>query len=80
VDFVDVIDLEPGAARPEPGVLPQLADLLDAVVAGPVDLDDVDVLADGDRLADVAGLVRIALRRAWTTWSWPTTSSNRWGR
>ena len=57
VDFVDVIDFEPGAAGPESGVLAEFADLLDSVVARPVDLDDVDVLADGDRLADVAGEV-----------------------
>ena len=57
MDFVDVVDLEPGPAGAEAGVLAELADLLDAVVAGPVDLDDVDVLADGDRLADVAGAV-----------------------
>jgi hypothetical protein len=41
---------------PEAGVLAELADRLDAVVAGAVDLDDVDVLADRDRLADVAAL------------------------
>ena len=44
VDLVDVVDLVPRPARPQPGVLPELADGLDAVVAGPVDLDDVDVL------------------------------------
>ena len=44
VDLVDVIDLESGAAGPQSGVLPQLADGLDAVVAGPVDLDHVHVL------------------------------------
>ena len=44
VHFVDVIDLEPSPAGPQRGVLPQLAHLLDAVVAGTVDLDDVDVL------------------------------------
>ena len=51
VHFVDVVDLVPGPAGPERGVLPQLAHLLDAVVAGPVDLDHVDVLPRGDRLA-----------------------------
>ena len=54
MDFVDEVDLEPRAARPQAGVLAELADLLDAVVARAVDLDDVDVLPDGDRLADVA--------------------------
>jgi hypothetical protein len=58
VNFVDVVDLEPGAAGAEAGVLPELADGLDAVVAGTVDLDDVDVLPDGDRLADVAHVAR----------------------
>ena len=58
MNFVDVIDLEPGPARSEAGVLAKLADLLDPVVAGPVDLDHVHVLTDRDRLTDVAGLVR----------------------
>ena len=58
MDFVDVVDLEPGAAGPEAGVLAELADVLDAVVAGAVDLDDVDVLPGGDRLADVAVVAR----------------------
>ena len=46
VHFVDVVDLEPSPAGPQRGVLPQLAHLLDAVVAGTVDLDDVDVLPE----------------------------------
>ena len=61
VHFVDVVDLEPGPARPQAGVLPELADRLDAVVAGAVDLDDVDVLPDGDRLADVANVAGLSV-------------------
>ena len=58
VHFVDIIDLVTSPAGPQRGVLPQLAHLLDPVVAGTVDLDHVDVLPQSDRLADVAGLAR----------------------
>ena len=54
VHFVDDVDLEAGAAGPDVDVLPQLADLVDAAVAGAVDLQHVDVVARGDGLADVA--------------------------
>ena len=54
VDFVDDVDLEPRAAGTNADVLTQLADLVDAAVAGPVDLQHVDVLARADALADVA--------------------------
>ena len=33
-----------------------------------------------NRYACVTRFMVTALRSAWTTWSWPTTSSNRWGR
>ena len=45
VDFVDDVDLEPRPAGPHVDVLPQLADFVDAAVAGPVDLQHVDVVA-----------------------------------
>ena len=45
VDFVDDVDLEPRTAGPDVDVLAQLADLVDAAVAGPVDLQHVDVVA-----------------------------------
>ena len=53
VHFVDDVDLVAGPGRAVDGVLPQLADLVDAVVRGPVDLDHVDVFArvDGDATA-----------------------------
>ena len=54
VDFVDDVDLESRPAGPHVDVLPQLADLVDAAVAGPVDLQHVHVVARADALADVA--------------------------
>ena len=54
VDFVDDVDFEPCPAGPHADVLPQLADFVDAAVAGPVDLQHVHVLAGADAAADVA--------------------------
>ena len=59
MNFVDVVDLVARAAGPQRGVLPQLAYLLDSVVACPVDFDDVDILPDGDGLTDIARLAWI---------------------
>ena len=47
------------AARSQAGVLAEFADRFDAVVACAVDFDDVDVLADGDRPANVAFQARV---------------------
>ena len=63
VDFVDDVDLVPRAAGPDGDVLPQLANLVDAAVAGAVDLQHVDIVAGGDAQADVA-LVARRRRRA----------------
>ena len=54
VDFVDDVDLEPRPAGPHADVLPQLANFVDAAIAGPVDLQHVDVVAGADAAADVA--------------------------
>ena len=62
MDFVDVVDLEPGSTWAKPRVLAKFTDLLDAVVARSVDFDHVDVLPNGDRLADVAGPVGLVGR------------------
>ena len=45
VDFVDDVDFEARPAGPHVDVLPQLADFVDAAVAGAVDLQHVDVVA-----------------------------------
>ena len=45
VDFVDDVNLESRPAGPHVDVLPQLADLVDAAIAGAVDLQHVDVVA-----------------------------------
>ena len=58
VDFVDDVNLEPHAAGPHGDVLPQLANFVDAAVAGAVDLQHVDVVAGGDAQADVALVAR----------------------
>ena len=63
VDFVDDVDLEPRPARPHGDVLPQLANFIDAAVAGAVDLQHVDVVAGRHAAADVA-LVARRRRRA----------------
>ena len=42
VGLVDDVDLEAAADRREEGPLPQIASIVDAAVAGCVDLDDVD--------------------------------------
>ena len=63
VNFVDDVDLEPRPAGPHADVLPQLADFVDAAIAGAVDLQHVHVLAGADAAADVA-LVAGRRRRA----------------
>ena len=62
VHFVDDVDLVPRAARTHVGVRPQLADLVDAAVAGAVDLDHIHVFPGINRLADVAVVVRVRRR------------------
>jgi len=54
VDFVDDVDLEAPPRRTDRDVLPQAADLVDATVAGGVDLDDIDVLSGGYFRAGIA--------------------------
>ena len=56
VDFVDDVDLAAGPAGANADVLTQLTDLVDAPVAGPVDLQHVDVAAGADALAHVAAV------------------------
>ncbi len=58
VDLVDDIDLATAAGRHIPDVVAKVADMVDAVVRGPVDLENVDGTPGGDlqaRGADVAG-------------------------
>jgi hypothetical protein len=62
VDFVDDVDLEPAVGGADGHVLPQLPDLVDATVAGGVDLDHVDVVAGRDRPAGVAGVAGLRCR------------------
>src|SRR5262249_22447650 len=56
VDFVNDVDLVPRPTRPELHVLADVAYLVDAAVAGPVDFQDVHVFAGGDALADLAAV------------------------
>lgn len=58
VDFVDDINFVAGVVGAEFGVFADFADGIDAVVAGPVDFEDVHGVAGGDfaaAFADVAG-------------------------
>ena len=55
VDFVNDIDLEPGSGRSVADGVAELADFLDAAIAGAVDFDDIEGTALGDLAA--AGVV-----------------------
>ena len=63
VDLVNVVDLVATTRGGEFGVVPQFADLFDAVVTRAVDLEDIEAVPFGDLFADV--LVRIEIR----TWA-----------
>src|SRR5436305_15170027 len=58
VDFVDDVDLESGAARPDVDVLAQLANFVDPAIAGAVDFQDIDIVAGADARADVTLVAR----------------------
>ena len=62
VDFVDDVDLEARSRGAIGDGLAEFADVLDAVVGGAVDFENVDVLAGGDRLARVANAARSSRR------------------
>src|SRR5690349_2619948 len=59
MNFVDDVNLEPSPAGPHASVLPQLADFVDAAIAGAVDFQDIDVFAPADAHADVALVARM---------------------
>jgi len=61
VDFVDDVDFEGGACGADAGGLAEFADLVDGVVGGAVDFDDVHVFAAGDGFAGVAGAAGVAV-------------------
>jgi hypothetical protein len=54
VNFVDDIDLELSAYRREPNIFAQLAHLVDTVIAGAIDLENVEADALRDLSARVA--------------------------
>ncbi len=58
VDFVDDVDLVARPGRAILGILPQVAHVVDAVVARPVDLLDVEILAGRNCPADFAFAAR----------------------
>ena len=64
VNFVNDVDLKPGGGRSVSAGLPQLADLLDAIIAGAVDFENVQRPALGDFLAARVGVVEIHFRSA----------------
>src|SRR6185369_3402794 len=57
VDFVDDVDLLGAAHGAVDAVGDEFAGVLDGVVAGGVDLDDVDIAPCHDRLGDLPGLI-----------------------
>ena len=59
MDFVDVVDLEAGPGGAVVGVVAEDPDVFDAGVRGAVDLEDVDVVAAVDGLAQVARAARL---------------------
>ena len=58
-DLVDDVDLGPTAGGGVADVLPQIADLVDAPVAGPVDLEHVETGAARDLLTGIALVARL---------------------
>ena len=52
--FVDVINLEPGPARPEAHIGTKFAHRIDAGVAGTVNFNHVNILPNGDGLTSIA--------------------------
>jgi hypothetical protein len=54
MDFVDVINFEPGTARPQAHIGAKFTHGIDASVAGTVDLNHVNVLPNGDGLTGIA--------------------------
>ena len=61
VDFVDDIDLVARLVGGIVDLLPQVADIVDAAVAGGINLDHIQGPALGDGLAHGAGIARLAL-------------------
>ena len=64
VDLVDVEDFELPPRRSETDGFPEIADLLDAVVRGSVDFQDIERAALGDLDTDVFIRVEVRLRAA----------------
>ncbi len=62
VDFVDDVDFEPAVGRHVADVFPQVADVVHAVVGGPVDFQHVRRVASGDLPAGAAGVARFRRR------------------
>ena len=62
VNFIDDVDLVAAPRRPHGNVLPQLADLVDAAIAGGIDLDHIHILSGRHRVAGVAGVARLGCR------------------
>ena len=58
MNFIHNIYLISGSARPELHVIADLADPIDAVVAGPVDFENVEAVAGRDFLAAIAHAAR----------------------
>ena len=66
VDFVDDVNLETASTWANGDVGTQLADFVDAAVAGTVNFQHVHVLTNGDRLASVTLVARLGGRAFFT--------------
>jgi hypothetical protein len=54
VDFVDDVDFKATATGSDVDVAAELSNLFNSAIAGAIDFQNIDILATGDRLADVA--------------------------
>ena len=63
MDLVDDVHLVPALVRGVSDLVAEVANVVDAPVAGGVDLDEVERTALVDRLADVARIVRLPILR-----------------
>jgi hypothetical protein len=60
--LIDDIDFELSSDRGEPNVVPQFPDLIDAVITGSIDLEDIQTDSLRDFIAGIADTTRVHSR------------------